>query len=295
MKKKIYQGACTALITPFTPTGTVDFAKIAELVEFQIANGIDAIAPCATTGEAPTLIDEEHIEVIKTVVQQVNKRVPVIAGTGSNDTHHAIALSKAAQKAGADAVLSVNPYYNKTSQKGLIAHFTDIAKSIDIPIILYNIPARVNYNMTPATMGELAKIENIVGVKECNAAQAGEVRNYTGEDFLIVSGDDNAVLPILSLGGNGCISTAGNIIPKQMHDMVAKYLTGDNKGATEIQLKILDLINSLFIEVNPMPIKAAMNIMGMNVGKCRLPLVDVEPQTIATLTKTLEHYGLVKK
>ena len=294
-KPPIFTGAATAIITPFNDDDdrTVNYDKLAELVEFQITGGIDAIVACGTTGEASTLTDEEHINVVKFVVKKVNKRVPVIAGTGSNDTKHAVELSQKAELAGADGLLSVLPYYNKTSQSGLIAHFTKIAKSVKIPIIMYNIPSRTGYNMNPATMQKLTELDNIVGVKECNLSQVGDVVNLCKESFSVYSGDDNITLPMLSLGGRGVISTIGNIVPDDMHDMVVKFLDGDLQGSKKLQLRTLPLINAIFADVNPMPLKAAMNIMGKNVGTCRLPLVDVDTTVKAKLEEALKAYKLI--
>ncbi len=219
--------------------------------------------------------DEEHISVIEYAVKKVNGRLPVIAGTGSNDTRHAIHLSKRAQEVGADAILSVTPYYNKTTQKGLYEHFKVIAQNISIPMILYNEPSRTILNINPETVQQLSKIENIVAIKECNLNQVGEIINLCGEDFTIYSGEDGLVVPLMSLGGKGVISVMANIIPRDTHEMAAKFLAGDLEGSRKLQLKTLDLIKALFIEVSPIPVKEAMNQMGMNVGKCRMPLVDI--------------------
>jgi len=295
-KKELFTGSGVAIVTPFAEQGQsrVDFKKLGELIEFQIANKSDAIIACGTTGEASALSDDEHISVIKYVVERTAKRVPVIAGAGSNDTRHAIELSKRAENVGADGILTVTPYYNKTSQRGLYEHFNAIAVSIDIPVILYNIPVRTNYNMNPETIYKLAsKNKNIIGIKECNLLQVGDLINLCGKDFSVYSGDDNIILPMMSLGGKGVISTMANIIPEDTHNMVVKFITGDTKAATEIQLKSLNLIKALFSDVSPMPIKAAMNLMGMGVGSCRLPLVDVEEKTLDMLKIELDQYGLL--
>ena len=292
MRKPLFVGAGVALVTPFTENG-VNFSVMEELIEYQISQGIDAIIPCGTTGEASTMPDEEHESVIKFVVDKVKKRVPVIPGTGSNDTRHAIELSKYAEAVGADAVLSVTPYYNKTTQKGLYEHFKAIAKSIKIPIILYNIPSRTNLNINPETLKQLSEIENIVGVKECNLSQVGDTVNLCGDDFAIYSGEDGQVVPLLALGGKGVISVMANIIPKDTHDMVMKFLQGDVNSSRNIQLKTLNLIKALFLEVNPIPIKAAMNLMGINVGKCRMPLVDMSDKNLEVLKAELINYGLL--
>ena len=292
MRKPLFVGAATAIVTPFTETG-VNYPVLADLIEFQIKGGIDAIVACGTTGEASTMPDEEHINVIKFTVEQVKGRVPVIGGTGSNDTHHAVELSKAAEAVGADGILTVTPYYNKTTQKGLYGHFKMIADSIKIPAILYNIPSRTGFNMNPDTIQKLSEIENIIAVKECTLGQAGDVVNLCGPDFSIYSGDDNNVLPILSLGGTGVISTIGNIIPKDVHDMVAKFFQGDVKGAIALQLHTLNLIKALFCEVNPIPIKAAVNLMGFNAGPCRMPLSEIDDDHLALLRKEMKAYGLI--
>ncbi len=293
MRKPIFVGSGVAIVTPFTEDG-VDFNKLEELIEFQIKEGTDSIVICGTTGEASTMPDAEHKAAIKFAVDKVNKRVPVIAGTGSNDTHHAIELSKYAEEVGSDAILSVTPYYNKTTQKGLLAHFKAIANSINIPVILYNVPSRTNLNINPETIKELSKIDNIVGIKECNLNQVAETIHLCGDDFAVYSGDDSIVLPMLSLGGKGVISVMANIIPRETHDMVIKFLEGDIEEGRKIQLGATNLIKSLFIEVNPTPIKAAMNLMGMNVGKCRLPLVDLAEKNLEILKKELINYGLIK-
>jgi len=295
MKKTLFTGAATAIITPFNDDAdkTVNYDKLAELIEFQISGGIDAIVVCGTTGEASTLTDKEHLDVIKFVIKKVNKRVPVIAGVGSNNTKHAIELSHRAENAGADGLLSVLPYYNKTSQKGLVEHYTMIAKSVKVPIIIYNVPSRTGYNINVTTLQTLSKIDNIVGVKECNFAQVGDTINLCGDNFSVYSGEDALILPLLSLGGRGVITTMGNIIPRDVHDMVVKFLDGNLQGSKKLQLRSLDLINALFAEVNPIPLKAAMNLMGMNVGTGRMPLVDVEPATKAKLESALKNYGLI--
>ncbi|NLC68851.1 MAG: 4-hydroxy-tetrahydrodipicolinate synthase [Clostridiaceae bacterium] len=291
MRKPIFLGAGVAIITPFTEDG-VNFGKLEELIEFQVEQGIDSIISCGTTGEASTMPDDEHVSVIKFTVEKVKGRVPVIAGTGSNDTRHAIELSKRAEDVGADAILSVTPYYNKTTQKGLYEHFSAIARNISIPMILYNVPSRTNLNINPDTMKQLSGIENIVGVKECNLSQVGDIVNLCGDNFTVYSGEDGQVVPLLALGGKGVISVMANIIPKDTHDMVCKFLEGDIEGSRRIQLKTLNLIKALFIEVNPIPIKAAMNLMGMNVGKCRMPLVDMSEKNLEILKRELINYGL---
>jgi len=292
MRKPIFTGSGVAIITPFTENG-VDFEKLGELIEFHIKENTDAIIICGTTGEASTMPDDEHIEVIEYTVRKVNGRLPVIAGTGSNDTEHAIHLSKRAEEVGADAILSVTPYYNKTTQEGLYRHFRAIAESIGIPVILYNVPSRTNLNIDPATVVRLAEIDNIVAIKECNLNQAGEIIHRCGDDFTVYSGEDALVLPLLSLGGKGVISVMANIIPRDTHDMVAAYLSGDLETARKIQLGALELIRALFIEVSPIPVKEAMNLMGMNVGKCRMPLVEMSDKNREILRKAMKNYGLI--
>lgn len=293
MKKPLFIGSAVAIVTPFTETG-VDYQTLAELIEFQIKGGTDAIVVCGTTGEASTMPDVEHIAVIKFAVDTVNKRLPVIAGTGSNDTRHAVELSKAAEKAGADGILSVTPYYNKATQKGLYEHFKLIATNINIPVILYNVPSRTNLNLNPETVQALSKIDNIVAIKECNLGQVGDIVNLCGEDFSVYSGDDNTVLPVLSLGGKGVISTMANIIPADTHNMVEKFFLGDIQGAMKLQLQTLNLIKALFSEVNPIPVKAAVNLLGFKAGSCRMPLTDLSDHNLATLRSEMEAYGLIK-
>jgi 4-hydroxy-tetrahydrodipicolinate synthase len=292
MKKPIFTGSGVAIVTPFTDTG-VDFDKLEELIEFQIKEGTNSIVVCGTTGEASTMPDDEHISVIRFAVEKVNKRVPVIAGTGSNDTVHAIKLSQLAEDVGADAILSVSPYYNKTTQKGLYEHFKAIANSISIPVVLYNVPSRTGMNINPETVKQLSEVENITAIKECNLAQVGDIVNLCGDDMTIYSGEDANVVPLLAMGGKGVISVMANIIPKDTSKMVIKFLNGDVEGSRKIQLATLELIKALFIEVNPIPIKAAMNLMGMNVGKCRMPLVDMSEKNLEFLKKAMKNYGLI--
>jgi 4-hydroxy-tetrahydrodipicolinate synthase len=292
MKKCIFTGSGVAIVTPFTNDG-IDFDKLGELLEFQIKEKTDAIIICGTTGEASTMPDTEHISVIEYAVKKVNKRIPVIAGTGSNDTRHAIYLSKRAEEVGADAILSVTPYYNKTTQKGLYEHFKAIANSVNIPVILYNVPSRTNLNINPETIKLLSEIENIVAIKECNINQVGDIVNMCGEDFTIYSGEDGLIVPLLSIGGKGVISVMANIIPKDTHDIAVKFLNNDIAGSRALQLKTLNLIKGLFIEVSPIPIKAAMNLMGMNVGQCRMPLVDMNDKNLDILRNAMKEYGIL--
>lgn len=292
VKKPIFTGSGVAIVTPFTDNG-VDFNKLEELIEFQIKEGTDCIVICGTTGEASTMPDDEHKAAIKFTVDKVKGRIPVIAGAGSNDTRHAIELSKFSEEAGADAILSVTPYYNKTTQKGLYEHFKAIADSVKIPVVLYNVPSRTNLNINPDTLKALSEIENIVAIKECNFSQVAEVINICGDNLAVYSGEDANVVPLLSLGGKGVISVMANIIPKDTHDMVVHFLNGDIESSRKIQLGTCNLIKALFCEVNPVPIKAAMNLMGMNVGKCRMPLVDMSEKNVDLLKKALIEYGLI--
>ena len=273
-------GAYTALITPFK-NNKVDYDKLGELIEFQIQNEIDGIVICGTTGESSTLTDKEKKKIIKYTIETVNGRVPVIAGTGSNDTKHAIELSKYAERVGADALLVVTPYYNKSTQKGLIAHYSAIANSVTIPLILYNVPTRTCVNILPDTVYELSKIQNIVGIKEAsnNFSQITELISKVPKDFAVVSGNDDTILPLLALGGTGVISVLSNVYPKQVHNMCKAYFEGDFKYAKDLQLKYYNFVKLLFKEVNPMPLKDALNILGFDVGKCRLPLCEVLEDT----------------
>lgn len=292
----IFTGSGVAIVTPFHPDNTIHYEKLKELIEFQLANGTDAIIICGTTGEASTLTDEEQLECIRFTAEVVNKRVPVIAGAGSNHTEHAIALAVGSEKAGADAVLLVTPYYNKATQKGLIQHYQAIANSIQIPIILYNVPSRTGLNIAPKTVYELSKIKNIVAIKEAsgNFSQIAEIAALCGPDFDIYSGNDDQILPVLSLGGKGVISVLANVAPKDTHDMVLNYLNGNTKEATRLQLKAIDLIKALFVEVNPIPVKAALNKMGFAVGSCKMPLCDMEEKDLELLHTNMKNYGLIK-
>ena len=292
----IFTGAGTALVTPMNADGSVNFPKMKELIEFQIANSIDALIICGTTGEATTISDEDQIECVRFAKEVAAGRCPIIAGAGSNDTAHCIELAQACEKAGADAVLLVTPYYNKATQKGLILHYTAIANSINIPIILYNVPGRTGCNLAPKTVYELSKVENIVAVKEAsgNLSQVAEIAALCGPDFDIYSGNDDQILPVLSLGGKGVISVLSNVAPKDTHDMVAKFMEGDVQGSIKLQLDAIELIGALFCEVNPIPVKTALNLMGYEVGACKLPLCDMEPKNLETLKTAMTNYGLLK-
>ena len=291
----IFTGAGVALITPMNADGSVNFEKMKELIEFQIANDTDALIICGTTGEATTISDEDQIECVRFAKEVAAGRVPVIAGAGSNDTAHCIELAVACEKAGADAVLLVTPYYNKATQKGLILHYTAIANAINIPIILYNVPGRTGCNLAPKTVAELAKVPNIVAVKEAsgNLSQGAEIAALVGPDFDIYSGNDDQILPVLSLGGKGVISVLSNVAPKETHDMVAKFFEGDIQGSIKLQLDAIELIGALFCEVNPIPVKTALNLMGYEVGACKLPLCEMEPKNLETLKTAMKNYGLI--
>lgn len=294
----IFTGAGVAIITPMTETGAVNYPKLEEILEYQIANGTDAIIICGTTGESSTLSHEEHLEAIRFTAEKVAGRIPVIAGTGSNCTETAIYLSQEAEKYGVDGVLLVTPYYNKATQKGLMAHFTKIANSIKIPVILYNIQSRTGVNIAPETMAYLAKnVENIVGVKEAsgNISQIAKIAELCGESFDIYSGNDDQVVPLLSLGGKGVISVLSNIAPKETHDIVAKFMDGDVKGSRELQLRALPLIEKLFCEVNPIPVKAAMNMLGWEVGPLRMPLSEMEEEHQKELKAAMDAFGVKAK
>lgn len=291
----VFKGAGVAIVTPFTENNEVNYEKLGELIEYHIAEGTDSIVICGTTGEASTLTHEEHLECIRYTVEKVGKRVPVIAGTGSNSTDTAIFLSQGAVKYGADALLVVTPYYNKATQKGLIAHFTTVANSVTVPIILYNVPSRTGCNILPQTVATLVKnVDNIVGIKEAsgNIAQVAEIMQLTNGNIDLYSGCDEMVVPILSLGGIGVISVLSNVAPKETHDMVAKYLEGDVAGSRDIQLKLLPLINALFCEVNPIPVKKAVNLLGFEVGTLRMPLTEIEPSNADRLSKEMNAVGI---
>lgn len=295
MKKPIFTGAGVAIVTPFTKDNKINYDKLAELLEFQIANKTDAIIICGTTGEGSTLDHEEHSEAIRFTVEVVNKRIPVIAGTGSNDTNYAVKLSNEAEKAGVDGLLSVTPYYNKTSQRGLIEHFNYIADRVSVPIILYNVPSRTGVDIKPETYLELSKHERIVGAKEANGDISSVVKTISlcGPDFAMYSGNDDQVTALMSLGGKGSISVLSNILPEVAHNIPAKFLAGDYEGSRKLQLEYLDLCNNLFIDVNPIPVKEAMNMMGMDVGDCRLPLYRMTDAARETLKACLAKHGLV--
>lgn len=296
MKNTIFTGAGIAIITPMNADGSINYQGLGDLIENQIANGTDAIIICGTTGEASTMTDEEHLECIRFAVEKTAGRIPVIAGTGSNDTRYAIELSKEAEAVGVDGLLLATPYYNKTTQRGLIAHFTAIAEAVNVPIILYNIPGRTGVNMEVATVKKLAEHRNIAAIKEAsgNISYAAKLIAACGDNIDVYSGNDDMVVPLVSLGGKGVISVASHVIPKQMHDMVQYCLDNNFAEATKLQIEYLDLINSLFIEVNPIPVKEALNMMGVNVGPCRMPLYEMSDEHKAVLRASLEKHGLIK-
>ena len=293
----VFTGAGVALITPMNEDGTVNYGKLEELVNFQIENGTDAIIICGTTGEAATLSHEEHLDVIKACIEYTRKRIPVIAGTGSNCTETAVYLSKEAEKLGADGLLLATPYYNKATQNGLIAHYTQIANSVEIPIILYNVPSRTGCNMLPQTVVKLAEqVDNIVGIKEAsgNISQVAKLMQLSNGKIDLYSGNDDQIVPILSLGGKGVISVLSNVAPRETHDIVAKYLDGDAKGSLELQMRYLPLVDALFSEVNPIPVKKALNLMGMKVGSLRAPLTEMEETSAKALEAEMKKAGLIK-
>ncbi len=290
----VFTGAGVALVTPFK-NGKVDFDNYGELIEWQIVEGTDAIISCGTTGEASTMTDAEQIEVVEYAVNKVKGRVPVIAGAGSNDTAHGVALSKELERVGADALLHVTPYYNKCTQKGYIQHMTAMADNVNIPIILYSVKGRTGVNVLPKTALELSKHPNIVGLKEASGdiSQCAEMCRLVPDDFAIYSGNDDMVVPLLALGGKGVISVLSNVAPKDTHDMVAKFFEGDIAGSRKIQLDAKPLIDALFAEVNPIPVKAALDIMGKSPMEFRLPLCEPEDSTVELLKKELKAYGII--
>ena len=293
--KPIFTGSCCAVITPFDKNMNPCLDAMGEIIEQQIAGGTDAICTCGTTGEAPTLADKEHLSIVEYVVKKVNGRVPVIAGTGSNDTRHAIDFSREAISLGADALLLVTPYYNKTTQRGLIQHYTAVADSISKPAILYNVPGRTGVNIAPSTLNILADHPNIAAIKEAsgNMAQVVEMISLCGDKIDFYSGCDEINVPIMSIGGKGAISVLANVAPRQTHDMLKYALDGNFKEATRLQLESIDLINSLFCEVNPIPVKKAMNLLGFSAGEPRLPLYEMAPENVERLTKSMKNFGLL--
>ena len=293
-KKTVFEGAAVAIITPFT-NDKLDYGQLGKIIDFQIDNGTDAIVVCGTTGESSTLTDEEHVEAIAYTVDRVAKRVPVIAGAGSNDTRYAVWLSREARRAGADALLQVTPYYNKATPKGLIKHFMTIADATDIPNILYNVPSRTGCNITLPVYKELAKHPNIVATKEAsgNLSAIAQIADECGDDLDIYSGNDDQIVPILSLGGKGVISVLSNVMPKETHDICSLYFEGKVNESAALQKKLLELINNLFIEVNPIPVKTAMHLMGFCSEEMRLPLCEMDDKNLQILKRSLEKYSLI--
>lgn len=295
MKKTIFKGAGVALITPMNEDSSVNYNTLGQLIEFQIKNGTDAIITCGTTGESATLSFEEKLKVIKFTIEKTAKRIPVIAGTGCNNTETALESSLKAQELGADGLLIVTPYYNKTSQSGLIKHYTHIADKIDIPIILYNVPSRTGVNIQPETCAELSKHPNICAIKEASGdiSQVAKIKNLCGENLNIYSGNDDQIVPLLSLGGIGVVSVFSNICPKECHLIVKEYLEGNVKVASKMQIKYLELMNAMFCDVNPIPVKEALNMMGYNCGKCRMPLDTLNEGNYKKLESIIKKFSLM--
>ncbi len=295
MKKEIFRGAGVAIITPFTETG-VNYNELGRIIEDQIAGGTDAIVITGTTGESATMTDAEHREAIRYTVEKVGGRIPVVAGTGSNETSYAIELSQYAEKVGADALLLVTPYYNKCTQNGLVAHYTKIADSVSIPAILYNVPSRTGVGIKTETYAKLSQHPRIVGVKEASGDLSAilRLRAATGDDFAVYSGNDDQIVPILSLGGSGVISVLSNVVPRAAHDICQHYFDGDVRTATKMQIDYTDLIDALFCEVNPIPVKTAMRRLGYDAGPLRMPLSEMEPAHAAQLDAALRKHGLLK-
>lgn len=295
MKKDLFTGSAVALVTPMHADGSVNYDTLGKLVDYHLENDTSAIIACATTGESPVLSHEEHCEVVEFIIKRVSKKIPVIASSGSNNTSYALELSKDLQSVGADGLLIITPYYNKTSQAGFVKHFTYIADRVNLPIVIYNIPSRTGCNILPETYLELSKHPNIVGTKEANGdlAAAAKTAALCGENLAIYSGEDNLTLPILSIGGKGVISTSANLIPSVMSEICRLYFQGNEKESRQLFLKYLDIMNTLFIDVNPMPVKAAMNMAGWDCGGCRLPLTEISKENETKLRQTLEKYGLL--
>lgn len=297
MKKTIFTGAGVAIVTPMNPDESINFDLLGQIIDNQIENGTDAIVICGTTGESATMTDQEHVDCIEYAVKRVNGRVPVVAGAGSNHTSYAVWMSKEAKRVGADALLHVTPYYNKTSQTGLIRHFNAVADATDLPIILYNVPSRTGVNITPATYRELAKHPNIVAAKEAsgNISQIAQIAQACGDELDLYSGNDDQIVPLLSLGAKGVISVLSNIMPRETHDICRLFFEGKIAESRALQLKLLPLINALFSDVNPIPVKEAMNMMGWECGECRLPLVSMQPQAKEHLRSLMLEQGLIKE
>lgn len=296
MKKCLFTGCGVAIVTPMNADGSVNYAMLDQLLEFQIAGGTDAIIICGTTGESATLTHEEHCAVIRHTVETVDHRIPVIAGSGSNDTSYAIALSQEAEKMGVDGLLVVTPYYNKTSQAGLVSHYTAIADQVNIPIIVYNVPSRTGCAFKPETYVQLAGHPNIVGIKEANGdiSSVAKTLSLCGDQLAVYSGNDDQTLAMMALGGKGVISVLANICPKQMHELTDKFFAGDLLGAQKLQLDLLDLMDAMFMDVNPIPVKEALNLMGYECGACRLPLVALSDENRKKLTAVMQKHGLLR-
>lgn len=291
----LFKGAGVALVTPFSD-GQVDYDRLAGLLDWQVSSGIDAVVSCGTTGEASTLNDEEHISTVTFTVEKVDKRLPVIAGAGSNDTAHAVFMAQALEHAGADGLLVVTPYYNKCTQKGLMKHYEKIADSVDIPIILYSVPSRTGVNISPSSVKELSQHPNICGIKEAsgNMSQVVEIARYVSDDFALYSGNDDMIVPLLSVGGTGAISTVANIMPAETSRMIHRYLQGDVRDAMSMQLDMKPLIDALFVEVNPIPVKAALSMMDKIKPEYRLPLCEAENLSLYDIMNQLKNYKLIQ-
>ena len=292
----IFTGAGVAIVTPFNEDESINYDKLDELIDYHCANGTDSIVICGTTGESATMTEEEHAECVRFTIERAKGRIPVIAGTGSNCTRTAIELSKDAAEHGADGLLLVTPYYNKATQAGLIAHYTAVAKEVKTPIIMYSVASRTGCNIEPATVAELVKnVDNIVGVKEAsgNISQVAKIMSLTDGNIDLYSGNDDQIVPILSLGGCGVISVLSNVAPRQTHEIVASYLAGDVKKSCQLQLEAINLIDALFCEVNPIPVKTALNILGKEVGPLRGPLCEMEEANVQRLTKAMKDYGIL--
>ena len=296
MKRTIFTGAGVAIVTPFDENNRINFAELGRIIDNQIAEGTDAIVITGTTGESATLDDDEHKAAIKFAVEHTNKRVPVVAGTGSNDTNYAIQLSQYAEKVGADGLLLVTPYYNKCTQNGLVAHYMKIADSVNIPMIIYNVPSRTGVNVKPETYAKLAQHKNIVAAKEANGDLSAilRTRRLCGDDLTIYSGNDDQIIPILSVGGKGVISVLSNVAPKDTHLICQLYFEGKVEAAAKLQIDYSDLVDALFCEVNPIPVKAAMKLLGWNVGAVRMPLSEIEPKNLETVRAALANHKLLE-
>ncbi len=296
MKKTIFTGSGVAIVTPMYEDGKVNYDELARLIEFQIEQGTDAIISCGTTGESATLDHDEHCKVLDFTIQHVNHRVPVIAGTGSNDTMYAVQLAQSAEESGADGLLMVTPYYNKTSQSGLVRHFTYVADRVNTPIILYNVPSRTGCNIQPETYLELSKHPNIVATKEANGNVASTIQTMSlcGDELAVYSGEDDLTLPLMAMGGKGVISVFANVMPKTMHELCAAVLKGDLEAARKIQYAHTELMKALFMDVNPIPVKEALNMMGYACGPCRMPLAPLSDAAHEKLATIMKKYGLVK-